>query len=85
MKISVNKWDIRLGQRRASDCPIALAIKRALPGVDNVNVIGERIIYTFDRIVYVHMCDKLTKHWIWSYDDCDIVTSFDFELMGKEM
>lgn len=89
IKVSVSSEDILKGQKNhPRECPVALAIERALPG--NLVYVGHYTVAIFtepDEQVekYEGSFIQDVQSWIWAFDEGKPVGPIDFEVELKEV
>ena len=82
MKIQVTQEDIDKGAHgSAKFCPIAIAVKRAVPEAFAASVIANVRYFTDDGSVFVHYIkhDSPEDRFISAFDGCEHVEPFEFE------
>jgi hypothetical protein len=79
VRIRVTQEDIDRGGEGSHTCPIALAVRRALPELDQPRVCSGRIYLDADLIATV-MLPAEAQDFIGRYDNALAVEPFEFEL-----
>jgi hypothetical protein len=79
VRIRVTQEDIDRGGKGPYACPIALAVRRALPELDEPFVVTERFYLDDGMIAYV-LLPAQAQDFIWLYDLDLAVEPFEFEL-----
>lgn len=79
LKIDVTAEDIAKGiQNDCEACPIALALSRAVPGADFIEVDGDAN-YELDDVTYYARFPESAKNFVTRFDAGETVEPFTFE------
>lgn len=85
VSVSVTSEDIAHGTHACSNCPIARALARALPGAERIDVPSDRIVvYLRDSWTLVYRSAEPIETFVIRYDTGEPVHPFTFEIEVPE-